>query len=217
MSRPLRGTPSRVRKTRTFSRCRRGSPYRAATGAPAGACARAPASRGTPVRLWPSARLSMSCIWPGSNWKRADMPGSFRMASKASNAAAPSVIERHAGELLAVLHLEVRQPRDQPAVLVLEHRMVGRHDVVRRMLALAVEVERLIEPRQQLGMALAHLLVRRGEAHDAAHAAFHRRAQAHQADIVRRHVVVAVVGMEVLLGVGDVGPHAVAGRPAEIA
>ena len=93
---------------------------------------------------------------------------------------------------------------------------MGRHDVIRRMLALAIEIERLVEPRQQVGMALAHLLVRGGEAHDAAHAAFHRRAQAHQADIVRRHVVVAVVGMEVLLGVGDVGPHAVAGRPAEI-
>jgi hypothetical protein len=27
------------------------------------------------MRLWPSARLSMSCVWPGWNWKRA---GSFK-------------------------------------------------------------------------------------------------------------------------------------------
>ena len=95
--------------------------------------------------------------------------------------------------------------------------MVRRHDVARRVLALAVEIERLVEPRQQIGMTPAHLLVGGGEAHDAAHPAFHRRAQAQQADIVRRHVVIAVVGMEVLLGVGDVGAHAVAGRAAEIA
>src|SRR5918994_2980730 len=56
-------------------------------------------------------------------------------------------VERLAGELLAVLHLEMRQAGDQPAVLVLEHRMMGRHDVIWRMLALAVEVERLVEPR----------------------------------------------------------------------
>jgi hypothetical protein len=30
-------------------------------------------------------------------------------------------------------------------------------------------------------------------------------------------MVIAVIGMEILLGVGDVGAHAVAGRPAEVA
>ena len=62
-----------------------------------------------------------------------------------------------------------------------------------------------------------HLVVRGDEAHDAAHAALHRRVQAEEAHVLGWAEVIAVVRVEALLGVGDVRPHPVAGRPPEVA
>ena len=62
-----------------------------------------------------------------------------------------------------------------------------------------------------------HLVVRGDEAHDAAHAALHRRVQAEEAHVLGRAEVIAIVRVEALLGVGDVRAHAIAGRPPEIA
>ena len=105
----------------------------------------------------------------------------------------------------------------EPLPVVFEQRMGEDHGVPGRVLALPVEEKRRVEPREQPGVARQHLVVRRVEAHDAAHAAFHRGVQAQERDVVRRAQVVAVVGVKALLGVGDVRPHAVARRAPEIA
>ena len=85
------------------------------------------------------------------------------------------------------------------------------------MLALPIERERLVEAGQEVGVSPAHLVVGGHEAHDATHPALHRRVQAEQPDVLRRAEVIAVVRVEALLGIRDVGPHAVPRWPAEIA
>src|SRR5262249_492171 len=103
------------------------------------------------------------------------------------------------------LRLEAGEPAVQPARVDLEDRVMRDHDVIGGVLALASEVEGLVQAREDLGTSAPDLVVRRGEAHDAAHSAFHGRVEAEQSHVLGWAEVVAIVRVEALLGVGDVG------------
>src|SRR5262245_14095860 len=126
-------------------------------------------------------------------------------------------IQGHAGQGLSIADLEARQPAVQPARLHLEDRAVRHHGVAGRVLALPVEVERLVESREHLGTVAPDLVVCGDQTHDAAHAAFHGRVQAQESHVLGRAEIVAVVGVEALLRVGDVWAHPVAGRSPRVA
>src|SRR5579864_9540342 len=74
--------------------------------------------------------------------------------------------------------------------------------------ALAVEPERLVEPRHAFGMARQKRVVERVKTRDPAVAAMLRRLEAVQHDRVGRRPVVGVVGVEFQFDVGLVGAHA---------
>src|SRR5215472_18760484 len=119
-------------------------------------------------------------------------------------------VERYASQRLPVLHLEAREPPVQPTRVDLEDRVMRDHAVVGSVLALTIEVEGLVQAREDLGTSAPELVVRRDEAHDAAHSAFHGWVEAEQSHVLGWAEVVAVVRVEALLGIGDVGAHAVA-------
>ena len=79
-------------------------------------------------------------------------------------------------------------------------------------LALPVEPERPVKPRQRLGMTLQQHVVQRVEAGDPAVAAALRGAQAQQRDVFGRGRIVGIVGMKFQLDIGLVGPHPRAGQ-----
>src|SRR5262249_3249123 len=83
-------------------------------------------------------------------------------------------------------------------------------------LALAIEVEGAVQARQQIGMALPHHVVDGDQTDDATHAALHRGMQAQEAHVLGRAQIVAVVGVEALLGGREGGEHAVDGRAAPV-
>ena len=101
-------------------------------------------------------------------------------------------------------------------LLVLEDGLAARARRVRRVLALAVPRERLVEAREQVGPATAQLVVRGDQAHEAAQPALHRRLEAEEAHECRRLPEPAPVGVEGLPEVGDGAAHPVAQRLAGI-
>src|SRR5437867_3795554 len=100
-------------------------------------------------------------------------------------------VERHPGQGLAIADLEARQPTVQPVRLDLEDRVMRDHAVAGSVLALPVGGDGLIQASEKLGPPVQDLVVRRGKADEATHAAFHGRMQAQQPDVLGRAQVVA--------------------------
>src|SRR6202521_5469431 len=74
----------------------------------------------------------------------------------------------------------------QAAGSQLEYRLARDLRIVGRVLGLPVPGQGLVQSLEQHGMSALELLVRRDQAHEAAHPAFERRMQAEQADQLGR-------------------------------
>ena len=96
------------------------------------------------------------------------------------------IVETAAAQLLCALDESVVVAAAQARGCGFEHRLAGDLVVVRRVLGLAVPRKALVQAAKQCRLPPLDLVVRRHQAHEAAHAAFGSRIQAEQPDELRR-------------------------------
>src|SRR5262250_1091350 len=134
-----------------------------------------------------------------------------------SDGVVANVVERLILELLGIRHEALVVAATEPAPRPLEDGLPRDLRVVGSVLGLAVPGHRLVQPREKRGICALELLVRRHQAHEAAHPAFHRGVDAEQADQLGRRAQPGGVSVELQIQVRHRPAHAVGQSAARVA